>query len=86
MDIFYERERLPEHSEGVSFLFYILANALKSIARFFVPCFRINFHGVSTQTPQGRLPPALQEWGIRPNLVPLGIRLYATSSREYALL
>ena len=35
----------------------------------------INFPGASTQTPQGCLPPASQERGIRPNLATLGASL-----------
>lgn len=42
----------------------------------------INFPGASTQTPQGRLPPATQEWGIYPNLAMLNISLYDASIGE----
>lgn len=43
---------------------------------------RINFPGASTQTPQGRLPPASQERGISPNLATLGASLYAPRGGE----
>lgn len=43
---------------------------------------RINFPGASTQTPQGCLPPASQERGIRPNLATLGASLYAPRGGE----
>ena len=46
----------------------------------------INFPGASTQTPQGRLPPASQERGIRPNLALLGISLNDASIGECTLL
>lgn len=42
----------------------------------------INFPCASTQTPQGRLPPATQEWGIYPNLAMLNISLYDASIGE----
>ena len=42
----------------------------------------INFPGASTQTPQGRLPPASQERGISPNLATLGASLYAPRGGE----
>ena len=41
----------------------------------------INFPGASTQTPQGRLPPASQERGISPNLATLGISLHDAEHR-----
>ena len=47
---------------------------------------KINFPGASTQTPQGRLPPASQERGIRPNLAALGISLHDASIGECTLL
>ena len=42
----------------------------------------INFPDASTQTPQGRLPPASQEQGISPNLATLGASLYAPRGEE----
>lgn len=45
----------------------------------------INFPGASTQTPQGRLPSASQERGIRTNLASLGINLNAANSGECIL-
>lgn len=40
----------------------------------------INFPGASTQTPQGRLPPATQEWGIYPtSLCPILVCTMQTS-------
>ncbi len=45
----------------------------------------INFPGASTQTPQGCLPPASQERGIRPNLATLGASLRDASIGECTL-
>ena len=47
--------------------------------------FKINFPGASTQTPQGCLPPASQERGIRPNLATLGASLRDASIGECTL-
>jgi len=46
---------------------------------------KINFPGASTQTPQGCLPPASQERGIRPNLATLGASLRDASIGECTL-
>lgn len=47
--------------------------------------YTINFPGASTQTPQGCLPPASQERGIRPNLATLGASLRDASIGECTL-
>jgi len=52
--------------------------------QYFFP-YSINFLGASTQTPQGRLPPASQERGAHSNLATLGISLCDASIREYTL-
>ena len=41
----------------------------------------INFPGASTQMPQGHLPPATQERGIRPNLTTFGTSLHDAEHR-----
>ena len=52
MDIFYEREQLPEHSKGVAFFICILADALWSLAVFLFVHLCLAFYHLMQSAPK----------------------------------
>jgi hypothetical protein len=64
---------------------HVFVTAFKAFTESGMEDSAINFPGASTQTPQGCLPPASQERGIRPNLATLGASLRDASIGECTL-